>query len=273
RRLGIYLEERQSVLKDQEQFELASLEKYILEQALVEKGLSGEEIESLFPISKASGLLPHGVVGVCLYDNICQDINRFVEKTRPYVLKPKLEPVDVDVVISDFRLTGKIDVLYEQGLVQYRHARLNAKDRLRVWIYHLVLSCIRSEHLETSKLIGLRKKDKQYEWTALEYTQAECAEKILSDLLKIYWNGLMRTIHFFPESAWEYANALLDKGRQDIDATRKARRIYFGDEYHWSECEDAYYELCFGDTDPIDSEFKDLAVEIFEPLIRHEAIV
>jgi len=273
RRLGIYLEEKQSVLKDQEHFELASLEKYILEQALVEKGLSGEEIESLFPITKASGLLPHGVVGVCLYDNICQDINRFVEKTRPYVLKPKLEPVDVDVVISDFRLTGKIDVLYEQGLVQYRHARLKAKDRLRVWIYHLVLSCIRSEHLETSKLIGLRKKDKQYEWTALEYTQAECAEKILSDLLKIYWNGLMRTIHFFPESAWEYANALLDKGRQDIDATRKARRIYFGDEYHWSECEDAYYELCFRDTDPIDSEFKDLAVEIFEPLIRHEAIV
>ncbi|MBW2194998.1 MAG: exodeoxyribonuclease V subunit gamma, partial [Deltaproteobacteria bacterium] len=97
RRLGIYLEERQSVLKDQEHFELASLEKYILEQALVEKGLSGEEIESLFPITKASGLLPHGVVGVCLYDNICQDINRFVEKTRPYVLKPKLEPVDVDV--------------------------------------------------------------------------------------------------------------------------------------------------------------------------------
>ena len=273
RRLGIYLEEGESALKDQEHFEIELLEKYTLEQALLEKALSGEEIESLFPIKKASGLLPHGVVGVCLYDNICQGINRFVEKTRPYVLKPELESIDVDIIISGFRLTGNIGALYEQGLVQYRHARIKAKDRLRVWIYHLVLSCIKPDHLKTSKLIGLLKKNKQYEWAAFKYTQVIGAEKILSDLLQIYWNGLMRTIHFFPESAWEYAHDLLEKGKKDVDATRKARHNYYGDEYHWSECEDAYYELCFGDTDPIDSEFKDLAIEIFKPLIRHEEII
>ena len=38
----------------------------------------------------------------------------------------------------------------------------------------------------------------------------------------------------------------------------------------YAEKEDAYYDLCLRQIDPLDTEFRELAEAIFEPMLRHE---
>ena len=73
-RLGIVLEEEETFFDETEPFEVKGLEKYWLEQELVEKGFEKQGLEELFPAVKATGQLPHGVPGECFYRETCQGI-------------------------------------------------------------------------------------------------------------------------------------------------------------------------------------------------------
>ncbi len=59
-RLGIYLEEEESVFGETEPFEVKGLDKYALEQRLVERGMENRSLAATFPAVRAAGLLPHG---------------------------------------------------------------------------------------------------------------------------------------------------------------------------------------------------------------------
>jgi exodeoxyribonuclease V gamma subunit len=78
RRLGIYLEERASILEDREAFEIKGLEKYLLEQRLVEWEFSGRDLADYLPVARALGQLPHGAAGECVYDSLMHADDRTV---------------------------------------------------------------------------------------------------------------------------------------------------------------------------------------------------
>jgi len=63
---------------------------------------------------------------------------------------------------------------------------------------------------------------------------------------------------------------LLEKNKPGENALNGARRTWTGSEYNRGECEDPYYQLCFRNTDPLDSEFQRIAVDVFTPLIEHQ---
>jgi exodeoxyribonuclease V gamma subunit len=119
-------------------------------------------------------------------------------------------------------------------------------------------------------LAGLSPKGRDPLWIAFEYRPVEKSKEILEDLLKKYWAGLVMPLHFFPRSSWYYASALLDKGKPHEDALESARSTWTGNDYALGECEDAYYRLCFRNTDPLDSEFQDIAENVFGPLLEHQ---
>ena len=77
-------------------------------------------------------------------------------------------------------------------------------------------------------------------------------------------------LHFFPRSSWDYASALLDKRKLHENALEIAHSTWSGTDYASGECEDAYYRLCFRNTDPLDSEFQDIAESVFGPLLEHQ---
>ncbi len=78
----------------------------------------------------------------------------------------------------------------------------------------------------------------------------------------------MRPIHFFSETSWTYAQSVLKKNKSHGDALRRASTRWTGSDYRRGEREDAYYHLCFGRIDPIDSEFQHIAIEVFGPILR-----
>ncbi len=107
-------------------------------------------------------------------------------------------------------------------------------------------------------------------WTAWEYSPLDDSEEILGKLLESYWGGLVKPLRFFPDSSWDYAHALLEKNKAREDALQRARNKWAGSAFSRGECEDAYYELCFGNSDPLDSAFQRIAEEVFTPLLAHQ---
>ncbi len=271
KRLGIYLEEKTSMLEERETFDIKGLEKYLLEQDLVERRLAGGKLKDFLPLTRASGKLPHGTLGECIFEALSQGVEGFVEKTDPYIRETTLEPIVLDLNISGFRLMGRIDAIYPERLLHYRYAKVKSRDRLKVWIHHLALNGFMADkYPRTSMLAGLSPKGREPEWVAWEYSPVENSEEILARLLEGYWAGLIRPIHFFQDSSWAYAHMLLEKNKPGEDALNSARNTWTGSEYNRGECEDPYYQLCFGSTDPLDPEFQGIAEEVFRPLIEHQ---
>ncbi|HEN21015.1 MAG TPA: exodeoxyribonuclease V subunit gamma, partial [Desulfobacteraceae bacterium] len=155
RRLNIHLDDNISMLSDTETFDLDGLERYQLEQDLVKRSFNGCNIKDFRIIMNASGKLPHGAVGECLFEDISGDIERFVRNTTDYMKGTPLDPLDADLNQSGFRLTGRIQGLYEKYMILYRYAGIKPKDRLNAWIHHLVLNNMKPfGYPQTTMLFG-----------------------------------------------------------------------------------------------------------------------
>ena len=141
-RLGIYLEEEETIFEETEPFEVKGLDKYVLEQGLVERGAANRGLPATFPAVRAAGLLPHGRPGECFFQKTCRSIEDFLEVLRPYREGVPLAPLEVDLALGEFRVVGWIDGFYPQGLLHFRYAKVKSKDRLRLWIRHLLVNRI-----------------------------------------------------------------------------------------------------------------------------------
>jgi len=262
RRLAANLREDTDILIDQEPFDIEGLEKYDLEQRLVDKALAGPDLEMLFPIFRASGRLPHGNVGASRYGILIRGVENFAAGIKPWLTGEAQDPVDIHLDLAGFQLNGRIENLYPGGLFHFRYANLKAGDHLRLWIHHLILNMQPDEHNSfRSVLIG-----RDHAWA---YPPVNNADAILRQLLTIYWKGLSVPLKFFPDSSWTYAEQRLVNGKTKAEAMRMTQPVWTGSDYGRGESEDRYYRRCFGEQDPIDEEFEQLSVLVYEPLMKH----
>jgi len=269
RRLGIYLE-GSAVLEDREDFEIKGLERYFLGEDLVKRKLAGQDLRELFRLERASGKLPHGTVGECVYADLSHGVERFAEKTKNYMEKKPLDPLEIDVDAAGFRLVGMITDVYPERLIRYRYARLKPVDYITAWIYHLILNGIGSDsHPKSSMLAGLCGTGKETGWTAWEYSPVDNSMEILEMLLEFYRAGLTKPLHYFPQASWAYAEQLLEKGKSREYALRKARAAWEGNDYNRGDSQDLYYRQCFRNTDPLDLEFCRISEEILGFILKY----
>jgi exodeoxyribonuclease V gamma subunit len=267
KRFGLILEEKASLLEETENFQLAGLEKYSLEQSLVESSLAGRDLAHIFPSVKVSGLLPHGTPGESAFGKMSHGVEAFSRGLGPYLLGQELEPLDIDLCLSGFTITGRIRSIFPERMVRYRYANLKAKDHLSLWIHHLVLNAVQKPgYPGKSMLAGLN----SGKWYALEYAPVENSLEILAQLLDEYWNGLIKPLHFFPESSFKYARMLLLKDMPPQEALARAESNWSGSEYNRGESKDPHFQLCFKYGNPIDAEFQRISEAIFEPLLASQ---
>ncbi|MCP4665372.1 MAG: exodeoxyribonuclease V subunit gamma [Deltaproteobacteria bacterium] len=270
KRLGLYLGRKRPLLEDQESFDLKDLERYVMGEKLLKWRLRGRDPKGFFRLARASGSLPHGTVGECLLETLSRDIEAFASKTETYLQGAQLEPLGIDLTVSDFRITGRINGLFPQRLILYRHARVRPYDLLRLWIHHLALNMAGAGgYPRTSMFAALAPEGREPQWKAWAFPPLHQAETILEDLLETYWQGLMRPLHFSPKTSWEYASHVHGKGKPREEALKKALKTWEGSEYSMGEGEDGYYRLCFEEGAPLDREFETRASEILRPLLEN----
>ncbi|MCX5847609.1 MAG: exodeoxyribonuclease V subunit gamma [Deltaproteobacteria bacterium] len=259
-RLGIHLLEEPAIMDESEPFELNKLEQYLMRQELVARALEEKPLRDVYPLMQASGRLPHGSPGLCCYDDLCTSTTNFITKIHPHIEGGQREPIAVDIAVDGFHLTGRLVNVYPGGLVSYRLAKIKGRDRITAWISHLVLNHLREQAaVRETVIVG--------EDRAFRYSQVEDTETYLRILLDIYWKGLRIPLHFFPESSLAYAEQAT-KVTEPEKAMRTAKGKWEAFEY--AENDNPYYRLCFRQIDPLDTEFRELAMTIFEPMLRHE---
>jgi exodeoxyribonuclease V gamma subunit len=253
-RLGIRLEVTAEPLEDREPFAVQGLELYSLKQELLEVVLEGGESNELLPLYRSRGLLPPARHGELLFRKILDEVREFAaivqEKSGS---KAPLAPLEVDLQLGQFRLTGQLGRVWPQSLLHYRCAKLKMKDQMRGWIEHLVLNAAnRPGYPKESCLIMVN--------DTKNFTPVADAALQLEHLLQHYRQGLAMPLRFFPRSSMAYAT------KENLDAARKEWR---DDTFNNrpGEGSDPAIQRCFGSAEPFDEEFCSLAVELLKPMM------
>jgi exodeoxyribonuclease V gamma subunit len=261
RRLGIYLDESAPGFDDTEPFLLRGLDRYQIEDDLLGRFLRNEDIDNQYEIHRASGRLPQGVIGREAYKNIADGIKALAQTIEPYRKGTLLPSLTLNIKINDFLLTGTIDNFYESGRLQYRPASIKAKDILSCWIKHLALNTANdNSYPKTSVLIG---SDMIYKFKPVE----NCLS-LLDELVKIYRDGLIHPLHLFLESSYKFIKELA-ADKTEGRALMSARFTWRGGDFSRGERDDSYLRLCFGNSDPLDREFINLASTVFKPILNN----
>ncbi len=261
-RLGIHLYETAPASHERENFHLDNLEKYLIGQDLVKNRLSDPDLEDCLFLQKAKGKLPHGNVGEVVFNEMVVDAKKFTEKIRKYINGMPLDPIDADLHIEGFKLFGRLSAIYEAGQIQIRYATTRPKYLITTWIYHLIVCNLVEEiHRNRSYLIC-----KDAVW---EFAPVADRRDILRYLLQLYWKGMSAPLNFFPESSFEYARRILLKNQAGQTALTAAQKKWIGSDFSRGECEDPYFERCFGNTNPLNEDFIKNSERIFAPLLAH----
>ncbi len=253
-RLGIRLEGSAEPLEDREPFAVEGLELYSLKQELLEVVLGGGESRDLLPLFRSRGMLPPALHGEQLFSRILGEVEEFAATVQGSIGgREALEPLEVDLQLGAFRLTGGLERLWPHSLLHYRYARLKMKDIMRSWIEHLVLNSVAQPGYPSRTSLVMDDDTRTFE-------PVEGAAALLEKLLIHYWQGMSMPMRFFPRSSYAYAtkgpDAALKEWRDDTFNNRPG------------EGSDPAIQRCFGATEPFDEEFFSLAVELLGPMVE-----
>lgn len=261
-RLGLQLALDDQVLQSREPFVLDGLERYTLYRWILNWQLDALDSERAFNLARAMGLLPHGRVGRNLFDREWSAMRRFTARVHRLQRGSLGAPVEIDITRGGWRLQGRLETPTAAGLIGYRPATIKPKDRLRLWLRHLLLNLQRPAGVEpVSRWLGLD--------GMLYLHPVGDAEARLDQLLGLYQRGLCEPLPLFERSSWAYANAR--RQGKDADTALKAARNQWEDGWHHTgEAADPWLSLALrGRDDPLDEAFTTLAEQFWTPFFAH----
>ncbi|MFA5028742.1 MAG: hypothetical protein WC713_12805, partial [Candidatus Methylomirabilota bacterium] len=262
-RLGIRLEEGEGPLETREPFTLGPLESHQLRQRLVEGALETRSADETAAAIRGGGLLPHGQVGEILLGRTQILAEAFARQVAARHSTAGRPPCPVELELFPIRLRGQIGELFPEGRFVYRCGKIRVKDRLRLWITHLLLDRAAPPDLpRQSRLLA--------EDGMLCFGAVEEAERLLRHLATLYWNGCRRCLPLFPETSYAFALRLCKDGDRAM-AFKAARAVWAENEFTGrGEATDPYHRLVVRRVDPLDDEFAALAEALFFPLFAHQ---
>jgi exodeoxyribonuclease V gamma subunit len=259
-RLGIQLEEAEGLTARREDFELHPLDQYLVGQNLLSVAMEGRDLNDYRPVQIAMGQLPHGKVGTFYYNELSDDVARFVSKIESLRDRKIAGSLEARIKMGESVLHARLPEIYDCGLLQVRYAKQRAQDLLRLWIYHLVFCGAAPRGSDPRSSIVF----KNAGW---QFKPVEDHLKILMDLFKMFKAGLKKPLHLFPASSLEYVQQQI-KGKSKAAALIMAQKKWQGSgDYARGESADPYYDTCFKTTDPLDRAFEAVSEAVFAPLL------
>jgi exodeoxyribonuclease V gamma subunit len=251
KRLGIRLENQAPPLSEREPFDVDSLARYSIKQEMLSYAIDGRNPEELRPVIRARGVLPPALQGDMLFSQLVVEAVEMADRVRTISGGfTALPPLDPELKIGEFTLSGRLDGLLSGGLLRYRCAKLGCKDQIKLWIEHLVLNAAAQEGYPLTSTLVMQDK-------TIRLPMVTDSIACLENLLKHYGEGQLLPLKFFPRSSHAFARS----GKRS-DAEKK------WDDQRYPEKNDPSYMLCFGDENPFDSQFETIAGDVFKPYLE-----
>jgi exodeoxyribonuclease V gamma subunit len=266
KRLGVFIGESQTLPDEKENFRLERLEKYLVEQELIHHQITGCDLMEMQPVLKARGILPYGNIGAYEFNELTRRVEPYVHRLAGYLGPEAPQTMEVNAVAADFVIHGILRNICSGRMIQYRYAKTNPRDMLRLWIYHLAWCCGANSGDSLESVFIFRD-------AVLTYRYVKDSRQVLSSLLDLFWDGLQRPLPFFPLSAHAYAEQRIERSKPAHEALRLASRHWLSTPYARGEYEDPYISLCFSESDALDGRFMSIAESIFLPLMSHTRLV
>lgn len=250
-RLGVRIEEFSGGIEERECFELEHLENYQLKQTIAASIIRGDDPAALLPAVRAMGLLPPAATGELAFNAALSDALVVAGRVKAiFSVSAPLDPLDINLDVGGWRVAGRLQGVRETALIRYRCGKFNGKDAVRCWIEHLCLNAAAAP--------GYPQETQVVPQDLKPFILAPIAEPLqhIKDLIAIYLDGMMRPLPFFPKSSYEFAKS------GSIESAGKKWRA--GD---FPESADRYFKAVFGDTYPLQDEFKTVATAVFAPFL------
>jgi exodeoxyribonuclease V gamma subunit len=262
RRLGIELRESEAQIEANEPFLIDPREHWRFDQVIFDDLLGGATFATSLRLAQARGALPHGAAGVAVFTTHWPVLEQLAAKVAMARYGEPMPPPALDFSAHGVRLSGRLDGVFENGIVLARPGKQRVQEVLDLWVRHLLLNlaappgCVcRSRLLTLDDDISLR---------PLATTEP------LGVLLGIYRRGLCELLPLPPKTAWKYAQAV-HKGNGSAAWLVE----WQGSEFKYGESQDAWLDLAFRDVDLFAGElgesFHQLAMQIFAPVLEASA--
>ena len=217
--------------------------------------------EKLLAAWQSGGQLPPGATGILAANDLLAKTQPLIESLKQHIGATDKIRQPIKLQIGEFQLEGEISLFHKVGIVHCRTSKIKPAAQLRLWIEHLALQLAGLPEAKTSWLIT--------ENETWRFNEVPDAEKILKQLLEIYFLGLTKPLPFFPASSFAFANPKGKKTPAD-SAQEKWDGDDFGD-FGAGDSQDPYFNLCFRNAaNPLDEEFEQLAQQIVNPLVLHQ---
>ena len=264
RRLEIRLPEDRELLSDEEPFSVDGRDAFVFKQEIVEAFLDRRTPEKVLAAWQGGGQLPPGPTGILEANELFAKTQPLVEQLRQHLGAAEKIRQSVSLQMGDFRLEGELPLFRGVGLVHCRPAKAKPAAYLKLWIEHLALQLAGLPEAKTSRLIA-----EDGTWI---FNEVPDAEKILKQLLDLYFLGLTKPLPFFPATAFAFVSEPSSRSKKspaDLAQEKWAGGEF--DDFGKGEAQDPYFNLCFRNAaNPLDDEFEQLAKQIVEPLRAHQ---
>jgi exodeoxyribonuclease V gamma subunit len=264
KRLGIYLEEKESVLTDSEDFISTGLDNYLINQELIVDIQAGKRHDHILKKYKAEGKLPHGNIGENFLKKSIFNAGEFLKKSDRYKIESEPVSLDLDTIIGGFSVTGRLANIYENRMLISRYAKMKAKDILWAWIHHLAFCSHSSLPSPETVLLCMDK--------TIYFKPVEKSVGYLVKLLDLYRKGLMKPLYFFPDLSLQYVEQVSIRGKEKKETLRIIENKWQGSDYAMGLSEDPYYNLCFRNTGTevvFGNSFVKNSESVFLPVLSH----
>jgi exodeoxyribonuclease V gamma subunit len=260
--IGLYLDEGVNVPEEHEPlYELNALDRYKLKDWLTSKKMDGNDLKKYYSLVKGRGGLPPATPGHVVYEELSQLVDGFFEELKSHTCSEKLPHLDVDIRVDQFRLTGRLENIWKENLIEYECIeRDKVRHHLDTWIDHIVLNCVNKPGYPRASMfvrVG----------AAWFFNPVEDGRLELKKLLLNYLRGMTEPLRFFPKTSMKYTERFMRNRRHD-EAMKAARLDWEGSDFSRGDKDDPYYKICFGHVDPLDDSFTSIALDILEPIIK-----
>ncbi|SNC58297.1 exodeoxyribonuclease V subunit gamma [Sodalis endosymbiont of Henestaris halophilus] len=240
-RLKVSLHYRPPEISRYEPFVIDSLNRYQLNNKLVNTIINGESTQRLFCQVLAAGLLPYGVFGELYWAKQYKEMQELSEKVIIRQL-PKTHSLEIDLMLGNIKLSGCLLKVQNNGLLRWRPGNLSAQDGLLLWLEHLAYCAMGAEG--ESWMIGTHG-----EWHFAPLPVYRAKEFLLS-LVSGYCRGMVSPLLLLPRSGSAWISYCYDPVTKSINyeegkqqkANEKLIQAWQGNQHISGEGEDPYLQ-------------------------------
>ncbi len=270
-RLGVRLARPEEALGDDEPFVFGYAERWALADRALPAALRGADAASLRPLAEAVAARPDGRLGDAAQAQELARLTQYAGRLARALAEPVLPPdrpprhARLERLLDGEVWTLDVDLgpLRPSGALHHLYDEVRVAERLQAWLSHLALCAVAPAGVQPVST-----------WHARDavFRLRPCADALaqLDALLRLHRRGLSEPLHFFPRSAWAYAERCRRDGDRET-ALREARSKWqVSPHYRFGESGDAAYRLALrGQPDPLDADFEACSLAVFGPLMEH----